>query len=135
MPEPVTSQDLMRYLDGELTPDERLRVEHALAESAVLREELATFRSLRSGFHELTFVETSAESSIWHRVATHVARPTGRVFVIMGVTAWVTYGIYVIAIDAHDPWARMLVAAVAIGILALFAAVIRDRYRSWSEDQ
>jgi hypothetical protein len=41
----------------------------------------------------------------------------------------------VIAIDAHDPWARMLVAAVAIGILALFAAVIRDRYRSWSEDQ
>lgn len=133
MSDPVNSQDLMRYLDGELTPDERLRVEDALAESATLREELATFRSLRSGFHELTFVEASAENSIWHRVAAHVARPAGRVFAMLGAAAWVAYGIYVIAIGAHDPWARLGVAAVAIGILVLFAAVIRDRYRSWSD--
>lgn len=134
MREPVTSQDLMRYLDGELSPDERLRVERALAESAALREELATFRSLRSGFHELTFIEASPDTSIWHRVAAHVARPPSRVIVMMGVAAWVIYGIYVIVIDVHDPWARMGVAAVAIGILTLFAAVIRDGYRSWSDD-
>ena len=134
MSEPVTGQDLMRYLDGELTPDERARIEDALTASAALREELATFRSLRSGFRELSFAETSPRHSVWHRVAAHVSRPSGRRFVLLGFAIWLTYGIYVIAVGAHDFWERMAVAAVAIGILALFAAVIRDRYRAWSGD-
>ena len=134
MSEPVTSQDLMLYLDGELNPDERARIEDALTASAALREELATFRSLRSGFHELSFVDTSPRGSMWHRVAAHVSKPSGKGFVLLGLAAWVTYGIYLIAAGAREFWERMGVAAVAIGILALFAAVIRDRYRAWSGD-
>jgi hypothetical protein len=63
-----------------------------------------------------------------------VARPSGRIFVLAGVAVWVTYAVYVIVAGARDPWERLGVAGVAIGIMTLFAAVIRDRYRAWSDD-
>lgn len=134
MAEPVNSQDLMRYLDGELGPEERIRIEEALAESSELQKELEAFRSLRAGFHELTFLDPKHQRSVWHRVAAHIAGPSGKVFVLGGVAAWLAYAIYVFTVAAHDPWERLGVAAVAIGVLALFAAVIRDRYRTWSDD-
>jgi anti-sigma factor RsiW len=134
MTDPVNDQDLMRYLDGELAPDERARVEEALASSTELREQLDAFRSLRSGFHELTFPDASCDRSIWHRVAAHVAGRSGRGFFLAGVAVWLAYAVFVVVTGPRDAWERLGVAAVAIGILALFAAVIRDRYRSWSDD-
>ena len=128
----VSTQDLMRYLDGELPPHEQRRVEATLERSPELREQLEAFRSLRAGFHELTFPERE-ERSVWDRVAVRILRSRARWFIGVGVAAWLSYAAVVLVQGGVDAWTRVTVAGVAIGVLVLFALVIRDRYRSWAD--
>lgn len=131
---PVSDQDLMRYLDGELPPAERVRIEAALAESGELREQLETFRSLRAGFHDLTFSPGGPDRSVWDRVAARVFRSSARLFIAIGVGLWLAYAAYELSTGRIDAWTRVTVGGLAIGVLVLFALVIRDRYRTWSDD-
>jgi anti-sigma factor RsiW len=133
-PDPVSEQDLMRYLDGELPPAERARVEAALDASPQLRGELDTFRSLRAGFHDLTFPPAGPERSVWDRVAARVFRSSARMFIGIGVALWLGYAAYELSMGRIDAWTRVTVGGLAIGVLVLFALVIRDRYRPWSDD-
>ncbi len=130
--ESVSTQDLMRYLDGELPPGERRHVETALDASPELREQLQAFRSLRAGFHDLTFPERE-DRSVWDRVAVRILRSRARWFVGIGVAAWLLYASVVVTQGSVDAWTRVTVAGIAIGVLILFALVIRDRYRSWAD--
>lgn len=130
--EPVSTQDLMRYLDGELPPDDQRRVEAALDASSELREQLHTFRSLRAGFHDLTF-PAREERSVWDKVAVRILRSRARWFVGVGVAIWLLYATVVVRQGAVDAWTRVTVAGLAIGVLILFALVIRDRYQSWAD--
>lgn len=130
--EPVSTQDLMRYLDGELPPDDQRRVEAALDASSELREQLHTFRSLRAGFHDLTF-PAREERSVWDKVAVRILRSRARWFVGVGVAMWLLYAAVVVRQGAVDAWTRVTVAGLAIGVLILFALVIRDRYQSWAD--
>ena len=130
--EPVSSPDLMRYLDGELPPGERRRVEAALDASPELREQLQAFRSLRAGFHDLTFPERE-ERSVWDRVAVRILRSRARWFVGVGVAIWLLYAAAVVSQGSVDAWTRVTVSGIAIGVLILFALVIRDRYQSWAD--
>lgn len=130
--EPVSTQDLMRYLDGELPPDDQRRVEAALDASSELREQLHTFRSLRAGFHDLTF-PAREERSVWDKVAVRILRSRARWFVGVGVAIWLLYAAVVVRQGAVDAWTRVTVAGLAIGVLILFALVIRDRYQSWAD--
>ena len=130
--EPVSSQDLMRYLDGELPPGEQRRVEATLEASPELREQLQAFRSLRAGFHDLTFPERE-ERSVWDRVAVRILRSRARWFAGVGVAVWLLYAAVVVSQGSVDAWTRVTVAGIAIGVLILFALVIRDRYQSWAD--
>lgn len=133
-PGPVSEQDLMRYLDGELPPDERARVDTALDASPELRRQLETFRSLRAGFHDLTFPPAGPDRSVWDRVAVRVFRSSARMFIGIGVGFWLAYAAYELSTGRSDAWTRVAVGGMAIAVLVLFALVIRDRYRTWSDD-
>lgn len=134
MTETVSTQDLMRYLDGELSPEERARVERALEASTELRRELAVFRTLKAELHDLRVPGAAPEDSVWDQVSARVARPVGWIFLLVGLVLWMSYGIYVFAVSAVSPWEKLGMAGVAIGILLLFAAVIWERYRTWLDD-
>ena len=134
MKEAVPEMDLMRYLDGEMPPEERRRFEDALARSTELQRELALFRALKDGLRGLELPAAAASGSVWDRVSTHLFRPAGWAFLAVGLLAWLGYGIHVFATSPIDPWRRLAVAAVAIGVLLLFASVIRDRMRAWGTD-
>ena len=47
MQERVTHEELMRYLDGEVAPDERNRIEASVESSTELRREVAVFRAMK----------------------------------------------------------------------------------------
>jgi anti-sigma factor RsiW len=132
--EPISPQDLMRYLDGELPPDERARVERALSASTEMQRELAIFRSLKADFQELTFPNAPPHGSVWNRVHARVTRPVGWMLVSAGVAAWMIYGAWLFATSPADPWAKLATAAVAIGVLLLFATVIWERWLEWDKD-
>lgn len=131
---PVSDQDLMRYLDGELPPEERARIDGALEESADLRTQLELFRSLRAGLHDLPLAPPPSDGSVWDGVAAKLTGRGSRAFVGAGVAAWLAYGGWLWASGAADRWERLGVAGVAIGVLVLFALVIRDRFHGWADD-
>ena len=64
----VSSEDLMRYLDGEMPPEERARVDAELAKSTELQRELAMFRALKADFQQLSFHPARYRTSVWDRV-------------------------------------------------------------------
>ncbi len=134
MPEQISHDDLMRFIDGELSPDEHERVEAQVKESTELQREVAIFRAMKSDFQELSFHPGTYHKSVWEQVNTHVARPVGWVLVIVGVTVWMGYGAYVFTTTPGDPWEKLATGAVVIGILMLFASVIWERYREWLTD-
>lgn len=134
MTDTVSAQDLMRYVDGELPPDQRLRVEEALAASTELQRDVAIFKSLKAGVQDLSLPGPSRERPVWDRVSAHLIRPAGWTFLIVGVVIWMGYGIYVFTTTPGDPWQKLVIAAASIGVLLLFASVIWDRYREWARD-
>lgn len=134
MAQNISSEDLMRYLDGELPPEERARVDAELEHSTELQREIAIFRALKSDFQELSFHPGIHRTSVWDDVNAHVARPVGWLLVIVGTALWTSYGVYVFATSTVDPWEKLATGAVAIGMLTLLASVIWERLREWEAD-
>jgi len=132
--EPVSRQDLMRYLDGETSPQERARIERELEASTELRRELAVFRSMKAELVDLHFKVPASGGEVWARVAAGLARPAGWLFLIGGLLVWLVYGLYVFTVSPGAAWRKLVVAGIAIGFLLLLASVIWERYRSWSRD-
>jgi Na+-transporting NADH:ubiquinone oxidoreductase subunit NqrB len=124
----------MRYLDGELPPDERARIDAALAQSTELQREIAIFRALKADVQELSFHPGTYRTSVWDEVNAHLTRPIGWFLVIAGLALWMSYGAYVFATSAANPWEKMATGAMAIGVLTLLASVIWERLREWETD-
>jgi anti-sigma factor RsiW len=130
----VSSDDLMRYLDGEMPPEERARVDTELSTSTELQRELAIFRALKADFRELSFNAAEYGESVWDRVNERVTRPIGWILVAAGATVWTSYGTYIFATSSTNPWEKLATGAIAIGILMLLASVIWERYRELQND-
>ncbi len=130
----ISSDDLMRYLDGEMPPEERARVDAELEKSTELMRELAMFRALKADFQELSFHPAEYRESVWDRVNDQVTRPIGWILVAVGAAVWMSYGAYLFATSPSDPWEKLATGAIAIGILMLLASVIWDRYQESLHD-
>jgi hypothetical protein len=134
VPQPISHDDMMRYLDGELSPEDRARVDAALGSSTELQREVAIFQTLKSDFRGLTFSATTRRHSVWDQVNAQVNRPIGWILVVVGTVIWMSYGTYVFATSTVSPWEKLATGAIAIGIMLLLASVIWERYREWDTD-
>lgn len=134
MPEPITHDDLMRFLDGELSPEEHARVQAAVAASTELSRELAIFRAMKGRFRDLSFHPGTYHRSVWDQVNQQLTRPIGWLLVIVGVAVWVAYGVYVFLASPGEIWEKLSTGAIAIGMLVLLASVLWERYRDWLTD-
>lgn len=134
MPEHVTPEELMRYLDGEVGPEERRRIEASVEDSTEVRRELVVFRAMKDDLQSLNLETAGRNGSIWDTVSRELARPIGWVFLIVGSLLWAAYGIYAYLTSPHFIVEKLATSAVAIGVLLLFASVIWERYREWLID-
>jgi len=124
----------MRYLDGEVGPEERNRIEGAVEDSTELRRELAVYRAMKDDLSSLKLGGGNHHGSVWHAVHRQLARPIGWVLLIVGTLVWAVYGVYLYLTSATLLWQKLATAAVGIGILILLASVIWERYRIWLTD-
>ena len=130
----VSHEDLMRYLDGELTPDERARVEAEISASTELQRDVTVFGRMKEDFRTMSFPESLNHQSIWGQVNRRLTRPVGWTLLVSGLLTFASYGIYLFLISAVDLWEKLGSAAVVIGVLMLLGSVIYDRYREWLTD-
>ena len=84
----------MRYMDGEMPPEQRARLDAELERSTELTRELAIFRAMRTDFQGLSFDPGTYHGSVWDRVNASVTRPIGWILVVVGVIVWTAYGAY-----------------------------------------
>lgn len=130
---PVSHEDLMRYLDGEVTPEERAVIEKRLESSSELRREMAIFHAMKEDLQDLSFVPHGGVS-MWDRIRTRITRPVGWTLTAIGSVAWVGYGIWVFLTSTTGVGAKLATGAIAIGILVLLADVIFERYKDYGTD-
>ncbi len=131
---PVTTEELMRYLDGELPPEERLRVEAGLERSTELQRELAMYAAMKTDIQGLRFHTGGQRVSVWDQVNARLNRPIGWILLVAGLVIWMTYGTYVFATSSVSPWEKLGTGAIAIGVLMLLASVIWERLRELETD-
>lgn len=134
MPQRVTHEDLMRYLDGEVEAEERNRIEGLVEASTELRRELALFKAMKDDLLTLKLTDGGHHGSVWDSVNRQLTRPIGWVILIVGSLVWAAYGIYVYLTSPVFILERMATSAIVIGVLLLFASVIWERYREWLTD-
>ena len=130
----VTHEELMRYLDGEVGPEERNRIERSVEGSTEIRRELAVYKAMKDDLQTMKLTDGSHHGSIWDSVNRQLTRPIGWVLLVVGSLVWAAYGIYVFLTTPMFLLEKMATSGVVIGVLLLFASVIWERYREWLTD-
>jgi len=130
----ISHEDIMRFIDGELPPQEHARIEAALASDTELSREVAIFRRMKGDFQELSFHPGKPRTSVWDSVNAALTRPVGWLLLLGGSAVWTGYGAYLFTTSPAHPFEKLATGAVVIGILMLLASVIWERYREWLRD-
>lgn len=130
----LSPEVLMRYLDGELAPPDRQRVEQLLAGATEIQRELMVYRHIHEDLSEIRLRTGGGRRSVWERVNQRLTRPMGWIFLCAGGGSWLLYLAWVYLSSATPTWEKLMSSAVVIGVLLLFASVIHDRYREWLTD-
>ena len=131
---PVSQEDLMRYLDGELPPEERERVEAGVRASTELQRELALFQALSDDLHDLSFQPPRRPDTVWGAVHRRLTRPLGWVLLSVGVVIWTGYGTWVFYTSPVHVAEKLGIAGIVIGLVLLMAGVAYDQYHAWLQD-
>jgi len=118
------------YLDGELTPEERDRVDKLREEDPAFREEFERMKRIVAATSELRIEEPPEE--VWDTfldgVYNRIERQTGWIIFLVGVIALTVWGIYWFWVaDWGSALVKVLVAAPVIGLAVLFISVLRQR--------
>ncbi len=130
----VNRKALMRYVDDELSPEERARVERELRLSPQLRRDVATFRALKADLASLSFTPLEDVGSVWGRTRPKITVRTGWILASTGAVAWLTYATWLFFTSSGDMILNLAIGAVGIGILLILVQVIVDRAREFRTD-
>ena len=134
MAERVTHEDVMRYLDGEASPELRERIQREVETSTELHREVTIFKHLRDELRQLNLPGGINGRSVWADVEQRLSRPLGWLLILAGSAIWLGYGTYAYVTSPIDWWEKTATGAIVIGIMLLLASVILEQYRQWLID-
>jgi Putative zinc-finger len=127
---------LMGYADDELGPEDRARVEEALAKDPGLRKELAEMKRLKDatlGVDALTDTEIEA---FWGTVYNRLERRAAWILLLAGTAGVVGAGCYLFFTHEWAHWSVKLAGASGlVGTLVLVWSVWRERRRAMVHDR
>lgn len=129
-------ETLMRYLDDELPPDGRERVEAHLSGCTECRREVEVFGEMKRELAELPegAGPVGGGGSVWDAVSRRVARPLGWLLLVAGVVLWGGWAAWVFLTSDVAAFEKLFTGSVVIGLVLLLASVGWERYREWQHD-
>jgi len=122
------------YVDDELEPDQRKRLEEHLANCPSCRQELAEEKALKEELDMIRFKEpTDAElGRYWSSVYNRLERGVGWILFSLGAIVLLCYGGFkLVEAVIRDPtlqwWVKGGVLALVFGTVVLFVSLLRER--------
>jgi predicted anti-sigma-YlaC factor YlaD len=122
------------YADGELTPDQRERLESHLSACDACKRELAEVRALKKELDMIKFTEPTDEQleRYWSSVYNRLERGAGWVLFSIGAIVLLCYGGFKLVEEVvRDPaiawWVKGGVLALVFGLAVLFVSLLRER--------
>ena len=133
---------LMGYLDGELSAEEKDRLEGHLKGCESCQEELSDFRKLIAITNEVGLLEP--EDKLWEKywggIYNRIERGIGWILFGVAAIALLIYGGFrMVEAIVTDPAISVLlkvgICVMIIGLAVLFVSVVRERLFFWSNDR
>ncbi len=125
---------LTGYIDEELTPEDRARLEKHLTGCEACRGELAALTGLKEELAMMDFVEpTDVElDAYWAGVYNRLERRLGWILLSVGAVALIAYGAFeLVEKFVRDPSVALIlkvgVLAGILGLVILFVSILRER--------
>lgn len=127
--------DLASYVDGELDGADLKRFEYHLAECTECVREVAIFRSLKGELQEMGIEKQEVPGgTVWGDVNKRITRPSGWIFLVIGVVMFLAYAVYTFIQSPMDLFEKLATGFVVIGFIVLLASVALERIRSYKTD-
>jgi ferric-dicitrate binding protein FerR (iron transport regulator) len=127
---------LTGYADGELGPEDRARVEEALARDPELRKELAELRRLKEATLGLDAVTDAEVEAFWGTVYNRLERRAAWILLLAGTAGVVGAGCYLFFTHEWAHWSVKLAGASGLsGTVLLVWSVWRERRRALRHDR
>jgi len=127
---------LMGYADDELGPEDRARVEEALARDPELRKELAGMRRLKEATLGVDTIADADLEAFWGTVYNRLERRAGWILLLAGTAGVVGAGCYLFFTHEWAHWSVKLAGASGLlGTLVLVWSVWRERRRAMVHDR
>lgn len=128
----ITNEELMRFLDDELVPDDRARIERELAVSTELQRELARYRRMRAELRSLG--ADVSTPGLWGAVHRKLTRPLGWTLLIAGSAVWTAWAFWLYFNSEEDLILKLGTGAVVIGVSLLLGVTLQERWVEWKTD-
>jgi anti-sigma factor RsiW len=129
--------DGMRYLDGEMSAEERLAFDGHCAGCDECREQLKQFRELDTMTRRITMKDPTDEfwERYWKSIYRRIERKTAWVLIIAGVAMLVAFALHE-AIQSLRviTFEKIAVLLIAIGGVLLLISLIRERLHQYRVD-
>ncbi len=127
--------DLASYVDGELHGADLEKFEYHLAECTECVREVAIFRSLKGELQEMGIEKQEVPGgTVWGDVNKRITRPSGWIFLVIGVVMFLVYAVYTFIQSPLDLFEKLATGFVVIGFIVLLASVAHERIRSYKTD-
>jgi len=130
--------DGMRYLDEEMSPQERLEFEKHLEQCETCRRSFESFRELQSLTRRVKMKDPTDE--FWENYRKSLYRRLERkaawIFIIVGAIMLIGYELYR-AVDSFGKitFEKAALVVFAVGALLLLVSVIRERIHQYRGDR
>ncbi len=133
-----TEIDSPRYIDNEMTLEERKEYERHLSVCEDCREAVQRFKELKSITGRLKMKDPTDEfwESYWRSIYRRMERRIAWIFIAIGSAMFLIYAAYQIIRSFKElTWDKVALALVLVGVLLLLISVIRERVHQYKVDR
>jgi predicted anti-sigma-YlaC factor YlaD len=128
----------MRYIDGEMTAEQRAAYEEHLASCAECRQAIAELGSVErlTGMMKVRDPQDDFWEVYWKKLFRRLERKTGWLLMIAGAVLIVLYALWKGVTDFGEiTFMKVVTIAVAAGFVILLISVIRERIHQYKSDR